>query len=153
MSHKKQTVTRVVDRGACNIYTFSWWCSLGTSNMHVIRQAVTLIVLATVGLPACLGVALHWGQTACCDDASTLASSCCRGFPLEHSPPVDRIVSLDDCLICDYLAIAKQFEAVDTPSVVTQRLPIPCGIAIIAFCSDGPSRCFLARGPPTVRSI
>jgi hypothetical protein len=119
--------------------------------MHAIRKATVWVVLAAIGLPACLGVALHWGQSDCC--GGERVSSCGGNCPFEHDESVDRIVSLDKCLICEFLAIAKQSGAVESPAITMDRLPERCCGQVIAPFTNGDFLSLLARGPPTALSI
>jgi uncharacterized membrane protein len=120
--------------------------------MPFIRKATALVVLATIGLPACFGVALHWGQSDCC--AGERASVCGSNCPLDHDDqPVDRMVSLDECLICEFLAIAKQVDPTETPVAAMDRLPECACVHEMAPFTDNGSISFLARGPPATRNI
>lgn len=120
--------------------------------MHTTRKATVMLLLAAFGLPACLGIGLHWGPGDCCSESFALAtgSTCCVDCPFQHPAPVKSKQDIEshDCLICRFLAIAKQFEQSDDLTVALERLPILHGGEVVTLVAADVAISFLARGPP-----
>lgn len=120
--------------------------------MNTIHRLTAIVLLASMGLPASLGVGLHLGLTDCCHEYSV-----CKDCPFSHdahdkSPETDKwpetIVAPHDCSICDFLAIAKVAPQGEVLAVAMDLLPSAPGIRFLAPSSDEAPLAFLARGPP-----
>lgn len=121
--------------------------------MLVRHYYVSLLLLLAVGLPACLGFALHLGQDTCCRSHATVDPCCCGHHELPSSDAPDILSARNYCHICDFLALAKQPPAITEIYRVTFE---QFGLAghhvdplLVSILSAGTS----PRGPPVGISV
>ncbi len=117
--------------------------------MRCHNPVLSTVILIAFGLPACLGVGLHWVDGGDCHHH---ASHTCCGAEHHHGGATDAPASIADnhiCLICDFLVAAKQ---------LTTHSDLPGRVDLVVATAATPDKirireiqrlAFLARGPPS----
>jgi hypothetical protein len=118
--------------------------------MSLTRKATAFLLLVAIGLPASMGVGLHWLQDACLGEHLAAQTACGPDCPFEHKAPADtdQVSSDGVCLLCDFLATAKKSAHILPPAVTLTRVPTPVCDSNGTLVLDEIPLEVLARGPP-----
>ena len=150
MQHLRRFGGLFIDASGAVSYRGDSHQSLLVTVMRPFQKATAALLLAVIGLPASLGVGLHWLQDACRSESLAAQTACGPNCPYEHHAPADTDQASADehCLLCDFLANAKESVHGELPSVTLDRLPIVSCDYVCHFVNDELPLSVLPRGPP-----